>query len=241
MTPELCEKHNLAVAADGKCVLCRRPERSVFGIVEQEEGFGSRITTWVLGACLLVAIGTLVQSLRAPDPYTVPHHIPAPPVEGPENPSPPEGATEAAELAVVVDAGAEVAQAPPEDAGPAAQSERAAATAEQPPSKPRRRPNEPPLPPEVLEGARREVTVTMYATPWCFICDRARDFLHAREVKLVERDVERDPTAAAELAKLNPTATVPVFVIAEQTHVGFSPWDLEDAINAEAAARHAAR
>jgi glutaredoxin len=81
----------------------------------------------------------------------------------------------------------------------------------------------------------------MYAAPWCFICDRARDFLLAREVDLVERDVERDPAAAAELAELNPSTSLPVFVIAEETHVGFHPWDLEDAINAEAAARYAAR
>jgi glutaredoxin len=70
----------------------------------------------------------------------------------------------------------------------------------------------------------------MYATPWCFICDRARDFLLARNVVLTEYDVDRDKEAARRLTKANPSASLPTFEVGGRTYVGFNPWDLEDAV-----------
>jgi glutaredoxin len=86
-----------------------------------------------------------------------------------------------------------------------------------------------------------QVAVTMYATPWCFICDRARDFLLARNVSLTERNIERDPASVRRLRKLNPALSVPTFEIEGQPHVGFNAWDLEDAIRNAAEKRYASR
>jgi glutaredoxin len=74
------------------------------------------------------------------------------------------------------------------------------------------------------------VAVTMYVTPWCSICDRAREFLLARNVVLTERDIERAPASVRRLRKLNPALSVPTFEIEGQPYVGFNAWDLEDAI-----------
>ena len=61
-------------------------------------------------------------------------------------------------------------------------------------------------------------------------CDRARDFLLARNVVLTEYDVDRDKQAERRLTKANPSASLPTFEIAGRVYVGFDPWGLEDAL-----------
>ena len=42
--------------------------------------------------------------------------------------------------------------------------------------------------------------IIVYSTSWCGACKQLRDFLRARQVDFIERDVEREVGAAAELA-----------------------------------------
>jgi glutaredoxin len=91
-----------------------------------------------------------------------------------------------------------------------------------------------------LVAARKQVRVTMYSAPWCFICDRARDFLVSREVDLVELDVDDDASAAKRLEQLNPAGSIPTFVIEGETTIGFHPWGLEDAVDRAAQAHYCA-
>ena len=68
--------------------------------------------------------------------------------------------------------------------------------------------------------------VTMYSTAWCGVCAKARKFLGAQGVKYVEKDIEKDPGANAELqakaAKAGVKASgVPVFDIGGQLVNGF--------------------
>jgi glutaredoxin len=43
--------------------------------------------------------------------------------------------------------------------------------------------------------------VIIYGTSWCGACKVARDHFHARHVPFIDKDVEKEPAAAAELAR----------------------------------------
>jgi glutaredoxin len=68
--------------------------------------------------------------------------------------------------------------------------------------------------------------VTMYSTTWCGVCKKARSFLAKQGVKYVEKDIEKDPGASAELqakaAKAGVKANgVPVFDVGGTLINGF--------------------
>ena len=70
--------------------------------------------------------------------------------------------------------------------------------------------------------------IIMYSTSWCGVCTRARSFMKKNGVAFVEKDVEKDRQAAAELAKkkraqgINSNG-VPVFDISGKLLPGFDP------------------
>ncbi|MBI3070989.1 MAG: hypothetical protein HYY84_02575 [Deltaproteobacteria bacterium] len=80
---------------------------------------------------------------------------------------------------------------------------------------------------DATAGGPRVKSVIMYATKWCGVCKRARKFLEARGVSVVERDLESEPGARSEMlakAKKQGVATrgVPVFDVAGKIVPGFS-------------------
>ena len=205
---ELCKSHNLALAPDGKCILCRRPALPRFTVRQETEDLLSRIVTGVLGACLLAAFSGLVYAWRL-DP-------------GLTGGSGADGTTRWTELPVAQASDRPVratSAAKPSSAPDAGNAPRATSSG--------------PLP--LLEHAQTgqgKVKIVMYAAPWCYVCDRARDFLGADVVELVELDVESDPAVARAFAIKNPMQTLPTFVVRGETLVGFSPYDLEQAVRA---------
>ncbi|MDH5674006.1 MAG: glutaredoxin family protein [Myxococcales bacterium] len=204
---ELCRKHQLSAAPDGKCVLCRRPERSPFSVREPEaESLASRLLTYALALGLVTTLAVMVRGLLAPS----------------TGPSAPSNAAAAGQIP-------SRAQAPP--SAPETDVQTHAETA---PTALGRSEETPMLSYEELREARRGVRVTMYAAPWCYICDRSRDFLLGRDVQLREYDVANDDAAATRLARLNPSTSLPVFLIEDDVMIGFHPWKLEDAIDAAA-------
>jgi glutaredoxin len=77
-------------------------------------------------------------------------------------------------------------------------------------------------------AARRPayVPVTMYSAAWCGYCKKARKFLTDEGIPFEERDVERTPGAAAELAAKAAkagvqTGGVPVFDVGGKLLQGF--------------------
>lgn len=71
-----------------------------------------------------------------------------------------------------------------------------------------------------------QAPVTMYSTTWCGVCRKARDFLGKEGIAFVEKDVEKDPGAAAELAAKARAAGVdasgvPVFDVGGTLMPGF--------------------
>lgn len=216
---ELCKTHGLVLAPDGKCILCRRPQGPpAFALTEEQESVLSKGVTVLLGACLAAAAGAIVYASQLPPGYTGERHSERS-----------QGATrikETEEPAAQPDAGRpEPSKPQPAMAAPKVKPKSKLKPAADVAKAPAGRP------------AYSGLEVTMYAAPWCYICDRTRDFLLARDVVLVERDVERDAKATQELAKINPQKTLPTLQIAGRVHVGFNPWELEDALRAAASSQ----
>lgn len=71
-----------------------------------------------------------------------------------------------------------------------------------------------------------QAPVTMYSTAWCGVCKKARGFLTQNGVAFVEKDIEKDKGAAAELAQKAREAGVdasgvPVFDVGGRIMPGF--------------------
>jgi glutaredoxin len=76
--------------------------------------------------------------------------------------------------------------------------------------------------------AGRSHRVTVYSTAWCPACAQARAWLRANQVAFEERDIERDPAAAAEYdgtcrAAGQRTGRVPGIVVDGRLMIGFAP------------------
>jgi glutaredoxin 3 len=71
-------------------------------------------------------------------------------------------------------------------------------------------------------------SVVMYATKHCPVCVKARRWLLEQKIPYVEKDLESDPSAAAEVQKKGqaqgvPTSGVPIFEINGKLLPGFDP------------------
>jgi glutaredoxin len=78
-------------------------------------------------------------------------------------------------------------------------------------------------------GINRRVIV--YGTSWCGACKAAREFLHGHHIPYVEKDIEKDAAAEAELARKAKRAGlklggVPVIDVAGQLTMGYDPGTL---------------
>ena len=64
------------------------------------------------------------------------------------------------------------------------------------------------------------MSVVIYTTPTCGYCQQVKNYLSRRGVSYVERDLSRDPSAAAEMVRLTGQQGVPVTVIDGQPVLG---------------------
>ncbi|WP_437776685.1 glutaredoxin domain-containing protein [Sorangium sp. So ce1097] len=79
------------------------------------------------------------------------------------------------------------------------------------------------------------VTVIIYGASWCKPCHQAADYLRAKGVASIVKDIEEDPAAAAEmqdkLAKSHQRGgSIPIIDVRGQILVGFSPHALDQAL-----------
>lgn len=77
-----------------------------------------------------------------------------------------------------------------------------------------------------------EPVVTVYGTSWCGACKAARAYLTERHIPFADKDIERDPAAARELAEKGrrlgvPTDRVPVLEVRGRLLLGFDRARLE--------------
>jgi glutaredoxin len=225
----LCEKHKLAVGADGKCVVCRRPFGGALGVQpEPIESILSKVVTSLLLLGLLAAVGALAYLSTLPEPYSGPKYMDAVP--------PNEDTSLATIRPEVLPAEPErpVRTATAPDGGAAPAVEPAAAAAAEPVAK-----VEPParLDPKARYAARATVPVTLFTSDWCFLCDQARDYLIVRGVAVQSVDIDADKAAYERLLKFNKAASLPSFEVAGKSIIGFNPTELEATIDAAAVTR----
>lgn len=64
-------------------------------------------------------------------------------------------------------------------------------------------------------------SVTVYSTPTCPWCDRARDYLRSRNVPFRDVDVSADMNAAREMVQVSGQQGVPVIATDQEVIVGF--------------------
>ena len=80
-----------------------------------------------------------------------------------------------------------------------------------------------------------QLPVTLYAASWCGVCRKARAFLKAQGIAFTEKDVEKDPGAAREIAEKAArqgidASGVPMFDIGGKIYGGFDEKMLLSAI-----------
>ena len=68
----------------------------------------------------------------------------------------------------------------------------------------------------------RSVPITLYTTPWCPHCRRARQWFRHNGIPFVERDIEKDAVNRRALIALNPRGSVPTIDVDGRVLVGFS-------------------
>ena len=93
----------------------------------------------------------------------------------------------------------------------------------------------PPVPSAARAEAAGALSAIIYGAEWCKPCHQAEAYLKSRGVKVVHKDIERDPGAAkemqAKLAKAGLGAgSIPVIDLGGQLFKGFSPSALDRAI-----------
>lgn len=213
----LCEKHKLAVGADGKCVVCRRPFGGALSErLQPVETVLSKIVTLLLLVGLVAAIGALGYLATLPEPYSGPKWT------GGE---PPNEDTSLATIKPPV-----LPAKPDRDAGVGV----AVAKAEPPTAKSAEPPK---LDQKARYAARARVPVTLYTSGWCTLCDQARDYLMVRGVVVQSVDIDADKAVFERLMTFNKAGSLPSFEVGNKPVIGFNPVELEATIDAAAAAR----
>ena len=241
----ICEQHELPLDRNGECELCRLsaipsqapPARSALwlviipvavvfaGVVWAFASFGSEpegepqrgVQTSAAGRPS-PARGAAPQPVRRPEPAPA---VTAAPGDAPlpgDIPIPSDVPTPA-----------EAAAANPATAIPDASSAQ--------PSAAPTLPTEVDVPDWKWSLARRQVAITMYATQWCGVCRKAREYMEANGIDFIERDTDGSPAASERLGELNPRRTIPTFEIDELVYVGFNESAFEAKID-QAARKH---
>jgi glutaredoxin 3 len=197
----------LAAGPGGECVVCLREARSL------AQRRARRLSAGFF-ASVLVACGALLASraLRAPLLVARAERTVAPPAEptvavavagAPSTPG-----TASAATSEAASGGAPASTVP--SVAPAA-----SASAEPPPAH---------VPTnEEVQAAYHATPVLMFSTTWCPHCNRARQFFQANGLRVVDRDIDADPSANAELKRRTGRTSIPLIEVdGQQLQPGFS-------------------
>lgn len=69
--------------------------------------------------------------------------------------------------------------------------------------------------------------VTIYSTPTCHYCDKAKEFFAANGIKYVEHNVKDDLVRREEMVGLSGQRSVPVITVDKQVVTGFDPYAMK--------------
>lgn len=231
----ICEKHQLPLDRNGECELCRLSEMPSKAPPSPSPWWALIIPLLLLGAAVVWALSSMDSnpevapqrgvraaeprpagpapvrpSPREPEPEIIAPEPPAPSPDIPseEIPVPKPPADQTPETT-------QLDQLPPLPAEPAAEE----------------------VPDWKMDLARKRVMITMYATQWCGVCRKARDYMEANRIDFMELDTDDNAVAQERLGELNPRKTIPTFQIDELVYVGFRE-DIFEANLDKAAQKH---
>ncbi len=74
------------------------------------------------------------------------------------------------------------------------------------------------------------MAITMYTTPSCTYCKKAKDFFRQNNVRFTEYDVSRDQRKADEMVRKSGQMGVPVIDVNGRIIVGFNQPEVERAL-----------
>ena len=203
-----CQRHALAAGPDGMCALCRSES------LPPARAYPAWVLGSLLAATLLVCGGALAyrtfQSLAIPSTAPSGAHALISAAEPLAEEPPSEAITEPP---IVVTEPAPRTAAPP--AAAAVSEPAATAVALTPPA-----PSRPPPSEAELRAALSATPIVMYATTWCGVCRKARQFLNANGFKYREIDADQTPGSWDKIQELGGRRAVPVIVVDGDVSVG---------------------
>lgn len=214
-----CEEHGLAAGPGGECVVCLREARAL------AERRARRLSAGFF-VSVLVACGALLASraLRAPVLVARAERTVAPPAEPtgavavagtPSAPSAPSAASMPSTLSTTSAATSEAANGGAPSSAAPSEAPVASASAEPPPVA--HVPTH-----EEVQAAYHATPVLMFSTTWCPHCNRARRFFNANGLRYVDRDIDSDASANAELKRRTGRSAIPLIEVdGQQLEPGF--------------------
>lgn len=240
-----CAEHNLVLAPDGSCVLCRRQASAV--VVPTPPEPTSSAPVWLFASVVAAGVigygaWTVVGVRPSESPPVAAAVVVAPQKFEPDNTvkQPPEDdLTKSLRMLEQ----AEVERRALEQTRQQREQEQrtAAAVLREREEKERDAKRHEAVKRELnalgLASARRNVTITMYSTTWCRVCKQARSYMQQQQISFTDLDVDHDASARALQQTLNPRGSVPTIAVDDLVLIGFSPESLEDRINRAAKRR----
>lgn len=236
----ICEKHQLPLDEHGECELCRLSEMPSASPPAPSAWWALIVPLVLLAATVAWAYSSLGSEPEVAPQRGVPTAEPRP--ASPASPAPVSPRPTAPEPEAI----------PPPPTPPAPGQRIPIEDIPIPEPRPEKTPegahlNEPPhepaspaaeeIPDWKWDLARRRVTITMYATQWCGVCRRAREYMDASGIDFMELDPDDSAAAKQRLGELNPRKSVPTFEIDERVYVGFQEDLFERNLN-QAAKKH---
>jgi len=73
--------------------------------------------------------------------------------------------------------------------------------------------------------------VIIYTTNWCPFCQATKEYLKKKGIEYEEKNVENDLQAREEMIEKSGQLGVPVIDIEGKIIIGFSPEEIEEALN----------
>lgn len=222
----ICEKHELPLDRNGECELCRLSD-----MPSKAPPAGN--AWWALIIPLVLVAGGIAWALASfeSEPGATPQRGVRTTTPRPVNPPPPKEEPRVPEPETIP----EPPPVPGDDVPIPQPSPKSTQLDEAPPR------GAPPTTTNIPEWkwdlARRRVTITMYATQWCGVCRKAREYMQKNGIDFTELDTDESSAAGERLGELNPRRTIPTFQIDEQVYIGFQEGLFEAKIN-QAAQKH---
>lgn len=219
-----CERHGLGAGPDGLCALCRSES-----LPPPQARWSTRVSVLALGGVLLVCGGLLAhRATRAMRSVVAPESVVR------EAAASVLSTTQAAKTAGEAPAAPQTAQSFPLEqplpppAAPALDA--VAPPAASSPARAALSASKPPPSQAELQAALKATPIVMYATTWCGVCRKARQFMAENGLSYQEIDADATPGGWDKIQQLSGEKAVPVIVVDGVVSQGLRPREVMHAV-----------